>query len=314
MTAPGAARRATAVARWPSRAAFAVRGTAATAFLQRVITADVSNLGVGNGTRSLLLDVHGHVLADLDVWADADGLVVGAHVDTMARALDELARRVLRADVTLATLPCHSLAIHGPTAAATLRRLGIEAPDAAPYRHRRATVSGASLHVRRTARVADGLEVAATDAQAIEELLGRLRDDDRVPLLDHAETVALRVEAGVPEWGAELTGHEFPQELGLDAAVSFDKGCYLGQETVARIHYRGHVNRHLRGLRLSASTSTGATLRAEGVEAGSVTTAARSEHHGDIAMGWVRRAHAADGTRLQVGEHGEALVVELPFA
>ena len=132
----------------------------------------------------------------------------------------------------------------------------------------------------------------------------------------------LRIEAGWPRLGHEITGDEFPQELGLDEAVDYEKGCYLGQETVARIHYRGQVNRLLRGLRLSEPMAPGALLFAGEREVGRITSAAESPRLGPIALGFVRRQEAeAAGTenespleaRGEDGATATARVTPLPF-
>lgn len=297
------------------RAAFAVSGADARSFLQRLLTADLSGTAAGSGQRSLLLSGRGHIVADLDIWAEEARFVIATHADALPATLLELGRRVLRSDVTLRPLDCHALAVHGADAAGALRPLGIDVPPDAPYAHVTAFLAGAPLHVRRTVSVPYGLEVAATDAAVISDLLQRLTAmHPAVRQLDAQEVGALRIEAGLPEPGAELTGEEFPQEAGLEAAVSFDKGCYLGQETVARIRYRGHVNRLLRGLRLGAASEVHTPLLHDARRVGEITSVAHSARFGDIALGWVQRAHAAPGTRLQTGTGGEAEVVTLPFA
>jgi tRNA-modifying protein YgfZ len=105
-----------------------------------------------------------------------------------------------------------------------------------------------------------------------------------------------------------------PQEAGLnERAVSFSKGCYVGQETVARLHYRGKPNRHLRGLRLSEPAEPGAVLRLGDKEVGRLTSAVVSPTHGPIGLALVRR-QAAPGDTVAVGDAGTtAQVVELPF-
>jgi folate-binding Fe-S cluster repair protein YgfZ len=105
-----------------------------------------------------------------------------------------------------------------------------------------------------------------------------------------------------------------PQEAGLNArAVSFTKGCYVGQETVARLYYRGKPNRHLRGLLLSGSASAGDELRLEERSLGSLTSVVESPRLGWIGLALVRR-EAAPGATVSVGEDGvRAEVVELPF-
>src|SRR4051794_22706163 len=122
----------------------------------------------------------------------------------------------------------------------------------------------------------------------------------------------VRVEQGRPRYGVDLDETVIPQEAGLnERAVSFTKGCYVGQETVARLFYRGKPNRHLRGLRLSAPVPTGTPLTLGDREVGRVGTVVESPRHGTIALAIVRR-EAAPGDELAAGD-ATATVVELPF-
>jgi folate-binding protein YgfZ len=111
-----------------------------------------------------------------------------------------------------------------------------------------------------------------------------------------------RVEAGRPEWGVDMDDNTIPQEANFDAlhAISYTKGCYVGQETVARVHFRGHVNKHLRGVR-SAGTDplrSGATLHDEaGNQVGDVRSTVRSPRLGSIALAMIRR-EVEDGATL----------------
>jgi folate-binding protein YgfZ len=124
----------------------------------------------------------------------------------------------------------------------------------------------------------------------------------------------LRVERGRPRYGVDIDASTIPQEAGLnERAVSFTKGCYVGQETVARLHWRGKPNRHLRGLRLSAPVATGEELRLGERSVGHVGGVAASPALGSIALALVRR-EAAPGDTVAVGDEGvNAQVVELPF-
>ncbi|MCW3019192.1 MAG: folate-binding protein YgfZ, partial [Solirubrobacterales bacterium] len=124
----------------------------------------------------------------------------------------------------------------------------------------------------------------------------------------------LRVEHGRPRYGLDLDDGVIPQEAGLnERAVSFTKGCYVGQETVARLYYKGKPNRHLRGLRLSAPAAPGDELRLGERPVGGVGSAVLSPRLGPIALALVRR-EAAPGSTVSVGEAGaSAEVLELPF-
>lgn len=123
-----------------------------------------------------------------------------------------------------------------------------------------------------------------------------------------------RLEAGIPIFGIDFNSDNFPAESGVvERAVNFEKGCYVGQEPVARLHYRGHPNRQLRGVKLEREVPAGAPLFFESREVGRVTSLARSPVHGPIALAVIRR-EARPGSILS-GEGGEIVgnVVELPF-
>jgi folate-binding protein YgfZ len=147
---------------------------------------------------------------------------------------------------------------------------------------------------------------ASADAEAVRDALG-------VESVDTATAECLRVESGRPRLGIDMDGDTIPQEAGInERAVSFTKGCYVGQETVARLHYRGKPNRHLRGLRLSEPAETGDPIVLGERELGHVGSACVSPRLGPIALAIVRR-EAAPGDAVLVGG-SEAEVVELPFA
>jgi folate-binding protein YgfZ len=122
------------------------------------------------------------------------------------------------------------------------------------------------------------------------------------------------VERGRPRYGIDLDDSTMPAEAGLEErAVSFTKGCYVGQETVARLHWKGRPNRHLRGLKLTAPAAAGEVIRYEGREIGHLGSVAESPRLGWIGLALVRR-EADPGARVEVGEKAAAAeVVALPF-
>jgi folate-binding protein YgfZ len=125
----------------------------------------------------------------------------------------------------------------------------------------------------------------------------------------------VRVEAGAPRFGAEFGPDHFPQETGLEDAVSYTKGCYLGQEVIARIHYRGGVNRRLCGLEFGgAPPLAGTELGFEGRPAGTIGTALWSPTLGRaVGLALLHRRAAATGTLLAVATGGVATVRDLPL-
>ncbi len=133
--------------------------------------------------------------------------------------------------------------------------------------------------------------------------------------VSEAAAEIVRVEHGRPRYGIDLDENTIPQEAALnERAVSFTKGCYVGQETVARLYYKGKPNRHLRGLLLSQPTESGAPLALGEKSVGRLGSSVLSPRFGAIGLALVRR-EAEHGATVSVGEQGaSAVVVELPFA
>jgi folate-binding protein YgfZ len=151
------------------------------------------------------------------------------------------------------------------------------------------------------------------EADDTEAVRAALLDAGATPVSEAAAEI-LRVERGRPRYGAELDDSTIPQEAALnERAVSFTKGCYVGQETVARLFYRGKPNRHLRGLRLSEPAPSGAELRLGERVVGQLASSLVSPAHGPIALALVRR-EAAVGDTVAVEGGASAEVVDLPFA
>jgi folate-binding protein YgfZ len=190
----------------------------------------------------------------------------------------------------------------------------------APYAHVRISFDGVPVLVARTPELGvEGFEMLAP-SQAFDALWQRATHAGAVPSGLAAWEIA-RVEAGRPEWGLDMDDTTIPQEANFDElqAISYTKGCYVGQEVVARVHFKGHVNRHLRGLRAPGTetpVSGAALLTAEGKAVGEVRSAVSSPRLGGIAIGMVRREVEA-GTRLTARWDGGETHVDvcvLPFS
>jgi folate-binding protein YgfZ len=282
-------------------------------FLQAMLSNEVLALKPGEGGLGALMDVKGHVQALLR--ASILPSVVHLEVPRGRRAAVQatLEHYKVAAPVRFALLDLTVLALLGPKAAAVLARAGGTPGAEAPEAHHETTVGG---HPARVIRAQDlprpgfVLQVAATDESAV---AAALRDAGAAPLAPEALD-ALRVEAGRPWYGRDVTEANLLHETGLVAEVcSFRKGCYLGQEVIARLDARGgNVSQRLRGLRLETETHDGALVSAGGQEVGRVTTAARSPRLGPIALAYVHRSHAEAGTTVEV-EGARATVNDLPL-
>ena len=287
-------------------------------FLQGLVTCDVKALAAGEGAYGFVTSTQGRVLADLVVLALADELwleVPAGHDEAVASHL----QKYLIADrVEVAALAAAPLTVAGPQAAELLAKLvGRGGIPTEPWSHREVTVAGLPGRlVRRGVAPAETFDLWLAPGAA-PAVRAHLAAEGAVPA-DRAAWDLLRVERGIPAFGADFGPDNFPQETGLgDQAVSYSKGCYLGQEIVARIHYRGGVNKSLRGVRfptLETPPPTGTPLLAEGRPAGIVATAAVSPDHGPIALAILHKRAYDPGTRLDLESGAPAEVTELPFA
>ena len=284
-----------------------VSGPDGAEFLQGQLTNDVEALEPGKGCYAALLDRKGHIVADMrvlrlgpeEIWIDTEPAVTDAvrsHLETY-----KIGRQVELAD---ASGERAILSLIGPATPAVTA-----APVLAEFASDTVAVAGVECLA---VGIPGGLDLIVPSSEA-----GRLREAllaAGAAAVDSAAAEIVRVEAGRPRYGLDMSSETMPAEAGIvEAAVSFTKGCYIGQEPVARLHHRGRPNRHLRGLRLSAPAGRGNALRLGEKEVGTIGSTAISPALGPIALAVVRR-EAEPGDELAVGEDGvTAEVVDLPF-
>jgi folate-binding protein YgfZ len=290
------------------RGKLALTGDEAKEFLQGQVTNDVERLTDGTGCYAAFLTHKGKMLGDLRILDAGDELLL----DCERVALQDLFTMIRRFKLGRAvelhkrTIERGLLSLIGPDA----RRIAGagELPEQ-EHSHRAGELAGAPVRLIATDLGVDVL----CDAADTERVSAALAAAGAVPAAEELAEVR-RVESGRPRYGVDLDDTVIPQEAGLNArAVSFEKGCYVGQETVARLHFRGKPNRHLRGLRLSGPAERGAPLRLGEREVGRLGSVVESPHYGQIALALVRR-EASPGDSLTVGDDGvSAQVVDLPF-
>ena len=285
-----------AVRRRSPRGLLELRGADRHSFLQGQVSNDVATLAPGETRHAALLDTTGHILADLFVHAFPDSLIVETDPACFAALHGTLDKFLIMEDVALADVSDRwaILSVLGDGTAALLLQL----PDDLTATVRPLTYP-----------LAPGFDLwlPAADAPAAEK---RLSNAGAGPLSEDAAE-ALRVEAGFPAWGLELTPAVLLPEAGMADAVSYTKGCYVGQEIVARLHARGHTNRALRHVLLAANAPVpppGTTLNGTedgpepGREIGWITSAVHSPHFGGraLALAYVRKEYLAEGTPVAV--------------
>jgi folate-binding protein YgfZ len=290
-----------------ARGKLIVSGPDAAEYLQGQLTNDVEALSPGEGRYAALLDRKGHMQADMRVLrTSAEEIWIDTEPEALAAARRHLEMYKIGRDVALADVSGERaiLSLIGP------RSVELAGTAALPeLASEEAAIDGVACLAVGTDAGIDLIAKAADAAPLREALVARGAVE-----VDPEAAEVIRIESGRPRFGAEMSAETMPAEAGIvERAISFTKGCYIGQEPVARLHYKGRPNRHLRGLELSAPASAGETLRLGEKEVGRIGSAALSPARGPIALAIVRR-EAEPGSELAVGEDDvTARVVDLPF-
>jgi tRNA-modifying protein YgfZ len=302
------------------RARWRLAGPKGAETLTGLVTNDVMALAPGQGQYAAMLTPKGKIIADVTIYRTADALII----DVPLRAAAGFAETVKKyvnprvtpyADETAITSDVGAYGVRAAAIVAQAVGLTTDALTALPpYGHLAVATGGIDGIVVRVPTLGlDGFSVlSAVDGR--DALWQRLLAAGAVAGGSAVWDVA-RVEAGRPEWGVDIDETTIPQEAGFDelGAISYTKGCYTGQETVARIHFRGHVNRHLRGLRMSGEAHPLATTLVDhaGKPVGDVRSTVRSPRLGPIALAMVRREIDVGATIL-AGDT-PVTVTSLPF-
>jgi folate-binding protein YgfZ len=287
------------------RCAVRVTGERRAEMLNGLITNQVTDLGDA-GRHALMLNRKGRVLTDLRVLPRAADLLLDLPRSGSANLLATFQKYLppIYAGFEDASESLGQVGLYGPRAARVLTALGFQTPNE-HLAVREIELAGVPALLIRNQRLArDGIELIAP-RQLVADLIVRL-----LPVVhQHGGRAAgsralevVRVESGIPLYGIDVSEENLTQETGLEGeAVSFDKGCYLGQEIVARVHFRGQVKRMLRALQFYRSAAPseppegrgelptpGAVLRGRGGDVGTVTSAVRSPRFGPIGLGYVK--------------------------
>ncbi len=293
-------------------------GQRAAELVTGLVTNDVLALQPGHGQYAAALTPKGKIAADVRIFADRDGLLT----DTSVRASQNWREIVTKyvnprvAPYRDLTAETRDIGVFGPKA----RHIVSEATHAdpvalgalVPYAHISAEIAGGLMLIIRVAEIeAEGYEIilpAAAERSVRDKLLAQ----GAIPGSPQTWNIA-RIEAGRPEWGIDMNDATIPQEANFDSlgAISYTKGCYTGQETVARVHFRGHVNRFLRKLHfVSASVppTSAELVNDAGEVVGDVRSVALSPRHGGVAIAMVRREVASGATLHARWAGGECTV------
>jgi glycine cleavage system T protein len=315
-----AVRKAAGVFDFSFRAKFALKGRDHAGFLQRVVSNDVKKLAPGQGTYATLLNPQGHILVDFRLYCAGDHFLADTDADLRDKAVQGLARYIVAEQVEIEPLELCALALAGPCSRALLEKtLHIDLPAMQEFDHFPTNYAGFPVRVVRASSTGeDGYElwVGPKGLPGVwGAACGQAPTYHMLPCGTEA-LESLRIEAGIPRYGWELAEDTIPLEAGLFNALSFTKGCYIGQEILERTRSRGHVNWKLMGLVVDAALAppAGEKLLSEGKEIGEVTSSCVSPTLGrTIAMAYVRREVSEPGTQLALASGAAAEVTALPF-
>jgi folate-binding protein YgfZ len=313
------ARKAVALFDTNWHAAITLAGPDRVRYLNAIVTNDIKTLSEGSGTLALLLNPQGHVLAELEVYALKEKLLVLTHASVRERTVQTLDKFIIMDDVELddVTDKLGSLAIEGPKAGAIFSQAtGLAIEGFSEMAFAEVTIDAIPCHLIRHSHFGfPGAEIVAP-REKLSVIWQNLRTAAHA---QHGAPIgmkalnALRLEAGVPWFPVDFNGTVIPHEAALEGThISFSKGCYTGQEIVERVRSRGHVNRRRTRLKFSTQVPPppGTNLRAAGAEIGYVTSSAFSPAAGTaVGMAYVRRERNAPGSVVEF-DGGTATVLE----
>ena len=290
-----------------------IRGEDRQRFLGGLCTRNVAAMEPGEAVTGFVTEGRGRIIADVTVLALSDRLWLELPPGRASAVGDHLRRYIVADRVEVLPLDeMLQLVLAGPTASERLRSSEVEPPPQA-VQHEPTKVLGSEVQIERHRRL--GVEafslwvsasLAASLASDLVEALGAVPAGLRA-------TEIVRVEAGQPAFGVDYGEENLPQETGLEEAVEFDKGCYLGQEVIARLHYRGQAAKRVRQLRFAAGAepAPGERLVHDERDCGTLTSVVHSPRsQGALGLAMLQRRAAEPGTRLATESGAQAEVVE----
>jgi folate-binding protein YgfZ len=297
-----ALRRGAAFADVSARGRIVARGRDRARLLHNLTSNEVKKMTPGSGCYAFLLNPQGRIQADLHMLCFDDHILLETEADLREKVFQHIKRYIIADQVELedVTAQTSEIALEGPGAAALLAGMSAPVPGA-DYSHvpwGEATIAAMSVTGQPGFRIFGGADMA-----------GRLAAAGAKAATDE-DLRQVRIENGKPRYGEDIRENSLPQETQQMHAVSFNKGCYLGQEIVERIRAQGHVNKKLVRVEIEApeAPAAGTKLTAGGSEAGEITSAIYSAESGKVsALAYVRTPHAAAATELQAG-HARAVV------
>ncbi|MDY7227229.1 aminomethyltransferase family protein [Hyalangium rubrum] len=299
-----------------------ITGEDRSSFLHGMVTQEVKALPTGAAAYAAMITAKGAMVADARILKREADLLLDVEPGTLAKVKDFLEKYLISEDAELqdVTGEWALLRLLGPRTAEVLgAALGAAFEPLAANASREATLAGAGvLLVGQPAFEKHGVDVLVPRGalEAVWKALVQAGGVHGLKPLGFGALELLRVEAGVPRYGQDMVDTTIPLEANLTQAISYNKGCYIGQEVIARATFRGHMNRKLTGLLLGeVKAAPGTELRKGEKKVGWLTSVVRSPATGQqVALGYVHRDHLEPGTELTLAEGPTVKVAALPFA
>lgn len=296
-------------------------------FLQGMLSNDVDKLEPGKGRYAVLLTVKGRMISDMSVYKSVDFLLMDLEPGLNIKVSELLTKYRLsyKADIDDLTADMGLFSINGPKSGELLFKvLGVQEKELELYDHFTQQLDGHEVHIVKVNRTLyEGYDIYTSSDSSL-AIWGMLIEAGKQLGASPVGAQAMnthRIEAGIPVYGIDMDESNIPIEAGLWSALDFEKGCYVGQEVVARIKWRGHVNWHLLGIVLEGSyvPSAGDQIFSGERKIGRVTSAVLSPGlKKPIALGYIRREFKEPGTNVSVKstdvDEAPATVSDIPFS
>ncbi|REK26091.1 MAG: aminomethyl transferase family protein [Planctomycetota bacterium] len=309
-----------AVLELPGRARIELTGGDRASFLHNFCTNDINRLAAGEGCEAFVTSVKGRILGHIFVGADTDSLWIDSGPGSDEFLLAHLDKYLITEDVELhnRTGQFGSLLVCGPDAAKCVdNALGIDAGGLAMCHHASGVLDERTVTATRVPFTTQPSYLLTVESELLARLWEMVAATDAQPT-GSAVFDVLRIEAGMPVYGRDISEEQIAQEAGRnEAAISFTKGCYLGQEPIARLDALGHVNRELRGLRIESESAPEIGAKVFGEtgekEVGSITSSAACPgEERSVALALRRRECTQPGTLVTIGgAEGERVTAEV---
>ncbi|HLF26375.1 MAG TPA: glycine cleavage system protein T [Anaerolineae bacterium] len=299
-----------------SRGRLRLTGSTRLDFLHRMSTNEMNALRPGQGAATILTTPIGRIIDRIMVYVRENDLLALTSRGAHAAVINWLKKYIFfNDDVQLhdVTGQLGMVSIYGPQASETVARLVDQNVSGLSWHAWQPTSEGAWV-ARADALAGAGFHIFTSTPAALAPLWGRAVESGVAPIGEQAFE-ALRIEAGLPRYGHELSETYIPLEVGLWRDVSFTKGCYIGQEIIARMESRQRLAKQLVGLRASERLESGTELSVDGTSIGKVSSAAHRAEHDWLALAFVKPPQAIPGTRVLLGTEPalEAEVTSFPI-